>query len=101
MRIRDALEELDLLDPAAVDELLGYGHVTPEYVEDWVEHRRWNKHRVGGGFYRMQIRNRRVSPYAMEPRDRSEFRWHKDREYGRPLPEQDEQDGEDQGEAQL
>jgi hypothetical protein len=100
-QIVNALWDLDIRDDAAVDAILGkipemfrgcprdFSHVTPEYVEDWVLHRRLTakkggrdllgdgaqfEYALGGGYYRMQIREKRASTYRMSDRQRAEYR---------------------------
>lgn len=107
-RIVDALWDLDLRDSRVVDAILGripemfrgqpldFSHITPEYVEDWVLHRRLEAKRrpgglfgeagdllgdgdafeyaLGAGYYRMQIREKRESPYHMSDKQRAAYR---------------------------
>ncbi len=86
--IRDALWDLGIETDEAVGKILGdapemfrgsprdYSHVTPEYVEDWLAHL-WKIGKqagLGAGYYRLQIREQRESPYAMSVTERAEYR---------------------------
>lgn len=100
-RIKNALWDLNIRDMHAVDVILGeipemflgrprdFSHVTAEFVEDWVLHRRLTAKRgsddllgdgdqfeyaLDGGFYRMRIREKRESPYQMSYQQRADYR---------------------------
>jgi hypothetical protein len=74
--IFDALDVLGIITPEATSEILGFEHVTAEYVEDWVASREEidPKGKLSGGYYRMQIRANRKPPYRMTESGRAEFR---------------------------
>ncbi len=86
-RIRDALDDLGLVDDEAQAELLGLPHVTPEFVEDWVcshlldGNGRGGNSNLGPGYYRLQIRQGRRSRFEMSPKRRREYRAQKDLEW--------------------
>ncbi len=79
-RIGDCLVDLGLEAGGAVDEALALAHVTVEFLEDWVLYKRYNDH-LGAGYYRMQIRAGRASPYHMSKRQRAEYRHQKDEDW--------------------
>jgi len=94
-RIRYALWDLGIESTEAQDKILGdeseifrggprdYSHVTPEYVEDWLAHYRevGQRANLGGGYYRMQIREKRESSYEMSATGRAEYRAQNDAEW--------------------
>lgn len=82
MRIEDALYDLGLVDDDAFEEVLALAHVSVEYMEDWVAYSRHNR-RVGPGYYRMQIRHGRVSPYRFRDEERVDYRRRNDDEHER------------------
>ncbi len=102
-RIRDALWDLGLCEEDAQEEALRLRHVTAEYAEDWTIHRRLNSKqegvdlftgettdqpKLGGGYYRMQIREKRTSPYTMSRAQRHDYRAKKDREWEENVTEE-------------
>ncbi len=69
-RLQAAFEELGIGENAWA-ELLALPHVTVEYVEEWVAQRRATHGRLGGGFYRTEMRLGHRSPYRVK-REESE-----------------------------
>ena len=93
-RIGDALADLDLETDEAVEEILALEHVTAEYCEDWILHKRFAGQKLGGGYYRIQIREKRASPYVMSKKQRADYRSEKDDEWERDQMDQPSGEGD-------
>jgi hypothetical protein len=100
-RRRDCLWDLDLRNDEAHAEILACEWATLEYLEDWVLHRHltakrqgrlfgedWIDFKLKGGYYRLQIREQRQSPYQMSAAQRREYRERKDREWEQSVTEE-------------
>ena len=65
VRLEAAFDELGI-GRNAWDELCALEWMSVEYAEAWVAHKRAEGRKLGGGFYRMEMREGRESPYPAQ-----------------------------------
>ncbi len=97
--ICDALAELEIDDPNALEELLALPHVTVDLVENWVRYKRHNPN-LGGGFFRLRLRAGKPSPYPNSWRLYARYAGEPEREQGEGTGETGD-DGEPHGDLYM